>query len=109
MSRSVRPSPLIGAYYWFPRPGLGGVTWELVTCHDLGVWDGVSHREFWPHVLKRLAAAWGLDFAALRRRLRDHHTGLPRGRITRPGSGYVVIHGNDAPPSGSLDLVKTRF
>ncbi len=109
MSRSVRLSSLVGAYYWFPRPGPEGVTWELVTCHDLGVWDGVSHREFWPHVLERLAVAWGLDAGALKRRLRDHHTGVPRGRIVPPDPGYIVIHGDDAPSFKWLELVKARF
>ena len=87
------------------------MTWELVTCHDLGCWDGVSHREFWPSVLAHLAAAWGLDAGTLKHRLRDHHTGLPRGRIVRPTSGYVVIHGDDAPAAISdwLGQVKSRF
>lgn len=69
----------MGAYYWVPRPLPEGVTWELVACQDLGVWDGVSHREFWPYVLKHLAAAWGKDAGLLKLRLHDNHTGLPRG------------------------------
>jgi hypothetical protein len=57
LSRSDRLNPLTGAYYWTPRPVPRGVTWELVACQDFGVWDGVSHREFWPYVLKHLAVA----------------------------------------------------
>jgi len=100
---------LTGAYFWFPRPGPDGPVWDLKTCHDLGVWDGVSHREFWPHVLVVLAAHWGKDVGALKRALRDHHTGLPRGRIARPESCYVLIHGDDAPVTNWMRLVKARF
>jgi hypothetical protein len=85
------------------------VAWELVTCHDLVVWDGVSHRELWPYVLTQLAVVWGKDAKLLKRRLHDHHTGLPRGRVAHPKSGYVVIHGDDAPVSNWLELVKARF
>lgn len=94
-----------------PRPLAEGVSWKLTTCHDLGIRDGISHRGFWPYVLEHLAAAWGKDAKALKRILHGHHTGLPRGRVTHPKSGYVVIHGDDAPeavPDWS-DLVKARF
>lgn len=102
-------SPLTGAYYWVPSPVPDGVAWNLTTCHDLGVWDGIAHREFWPYVLDVLAAAWGKDANFINDRLREHHTGLPRGRIVHPKSGYVVIHGGDAPTPDWLDLVKSRF
>lgn len=101
--------PLTGAYYWVPRPQPHGHAWDLVSCHDLGVWDGIPHREFWPHVLEHLAAAWGKDAVELKGRLRGHHTGLPRGRVVRPKSGYVVIHGDDAPMHDWLERVKSRF
>jgi len=62
-------------------------------------------------VLEHLAVAWGKDARLLKRRLRDHHTGLPRGRIVHPKSGYVVIHGDDAPEAVPdwLETVKARF
>ena len=103
--------PLTGAYFWVPRPEQRSVAWDLVTCHDLNVWDGVSHREFWLYVLEHLAVAWGKDAKTLKRLLRDHHTGLPRGRVTHPKSGYIVIHGDDAPAavSNGMELVKVRF
>jgi len=102
---------LTGAYYWVPEPRPNGHSWNLVTCHDLNLWDGVSHRQFWPHVLEHLAAPWGKDAKPLKQRLHDHHTGLPRGRVTHPDLGYVVIHGDDAPATVSnwLDLVKAQF
>jgi hypothetical protein len=109
MTQADIPGPLTGAYYWFPRPVPGGLAWELVTCHDLGVWDGISHRGFWPYVLEHLAAAWGKDDKVLERRLRDSHAGLPRGRVTHPKSGYAIIHGDDAPVASWLELVKARF
>ena len=87
----------IGGLLWVPRSRNRVIRLGLVTCHDLGVWDGVSHREFWPSVLKHLAVAWGKDAKPLKRLLHDHHTGLPRGRVTHPKSGYIVIHGDDAP------------
>ena len=56
-----------------------------------------------------MAAAWGKDARTLKHRLRDHRTGLPRGRVVCPKSGYVVIHGDDATFPDWLDLVKARF
>jgi hypothetical protein len=91
--------PLTGAYFWVPRPPLAAtvIEWELVTCHDLGVWNGISHREFWPHIIEHLAAAWNLEAEPLRHRLADHYNGLPRGRINHPRPGYILLHGHDAP------------
>ena len=106
---NINMSKLTGAYYWCPRPSSGGFSWELVTCHDLDIWDAVSHREFWPAVLDYLAKTWGKDPNVLYRRLFDHHTGLPRGRITHPKSGYVVIHGDDAPVIDWLVQVKQKY
>ncbi len=100
---------LSGAYFWVPRPVSDGLVWDLVTCHDLGVSDGISHREFWPYILEHLAAVWGKDATALKQRLLDKHTGLPRGRVTHPKSGYLIIHGDDAPVADWLPLVKARF
>ena len=101
--------PLTGAYYWFPKPHPDGLTWELITCQDLSVWDGVSHREFWPYVVEYLAAAWGKDAVSLKSQLGDHHTGLPRGRITHPKPGYLVIHGHNAPVADWLSRIIHRF
>ena len=103
--------PLTGAYFWVPRPEQGGIAWDLVTCHDLEAWSAISHREFWPLILEVLAKNWNLDLLTLDRLLHDHHTGLPRGRVIHPKSGYFVIHGDDAPAAVPdwLDLVKSRF
>jgi hypothetical protein len=109
--KRIVASPLTDAYVWVPRPEDSGVVWDLVTCHDLNVWDGVSHRKLWPQVLEHLAVVRGMDTKLLKYRLRDRHTGLPRGRIIHPESGYVVIHGDDAPATLEdwLELVKVRF
>jgi hypothetical protein len=109
LERPINPKPLTGAYYWFPRPHQDAPTWDLVTCHDLKVWHGVSHREFWPHVVEQLAAAWGKEVEPLKRRLADHHTGLPRGRINHPRRGYIVLHGDDAPVTDWLSQIIDRF
>lgn len=112
MPPMVKPTietPLTGAYYWIPVPREAGHGWELTSCHDLGVWDGISHREFWPFVLDLLSTRWGKERETLRRRLRGHHTGLPRGRIVHPRTGFILIHGDDAPLADWLELVKVRF
>lgn len=101
--------PTTGAYYWFPRPHPDGLTWGLLTCHDLGVWVGISHREFWPHIVEHLAAAWGLEAEPLKRRLAEHHTGLPRGRINYPRPGYILLHGGDSPVTDWLSQIICCF
>ena len=94
----IAESPRTGAFYWTPtREPAGRTSWRLLTCHDLRRCDGISHRELWPSVLDHLAAAWGRDSAMLRRRLTEHYYALPRGRVTRPRGGYLILHGNDAP------------
>jgi hypothetical protein len=112
-SRSARPAPnppLDGAYYWLPTPTTtDSISWSLVTCHDVRLWDGISHREFWPSMLERLAPAWGKDPVSLKRRLGDHYYALPRGRVTRPGGKYLILHGNDAPAPAWRTMVVDRF
>jgi hypothetical protein len=101
--------PLTGAYFWVPRPKKDCIAWDLVACHDLEAWEAISHREFWPLILEVLVKNWNQDLRFLVHRLHDHHAGLPRGRITHPKSGYLVIHGDDAPLVNWLELVKVRF
>lgn len=101
--------PLTGAYYWVPSPAPEGVAWSLTTCHDLEIWDGISHREFWPHILEILADAWNKDAEALKRRLRDHHTGLPRGRVVHAKPDHAILHDNEAPAADWVEQVKSRF
>jgi len=69
----------------------------VLTCHDLGFDPEVGHVDLWAAVVDRLAGAWGRDAGGLRRRLADRYTGLPRGRVTRPGKTVLVLHGDDAP------------
>ncbi len=99
----------MGAYYWLPKPEGVGLAWDIIICHDLGAWDGISHRDFWPSVLEHVASTWGKDAKVLIHRLRDQYAGFPRGRVTHPKSGYLIIHGNDAPVTDSLDRIKERF
>jgi hypothetical protein len=56
-----------------------------------------------------LAAAWGKDAEPLKRRLADHHTGLPRGRINHRRPDYVILHGNDSPVTDWLSQIIDRF
>jgi hypothetical protein len=102
--------PLDGAYYWLPVPiASTSIRWDLITCHDLGVWDGVSHREFWPSVLAHLAPTWGKTPEALRGLLGDHYYGLPRGRVSRPKGRYLLLHGKDSPVPDWEDRIIDRF
>jgi hypothetical protein len=62
-----------------------------------------------PSVIDRLAAAWGRYPVQLRRRLAKRCYGLPRGRVTRPGRLYLLLHGADAPVANWLGRVVRRF
>src|SRR5262249_20872050 len=68
-----------------------------------------SHSDMWPSVIERLASAWGREVAPLRKRLELCCYGLPRGRITRPGGRFLLIHGDDAPVSDWRARVLRRF
>jgi hypothetical protein len=87
---------ITGGYYWFPVPDAPSLTWTVLTCHELGCDADVGHPRRWPLVLDRLAQAWQRDARLLKKRLRDHYTGLPRGRVTRPHKVYFVLHGGDS-------------
>lgn len=100
---------LTGGYYWLPSPGDGSPTWDVVTCHDLGFDEEDGHVEFWHAVIDRLATAWGKDVAVLRRLLRNCPYGLPRGRVTRPGRRFLVLHGDDWPRPDGLERVLVAF
>jgi hypothetical protein len=65
--------------------------------------------DLWPFVVDQLAAAWGHDAAALRRRLANHYAGLPRERVARPPGGVLIAHGNDFPVPNGLEVVRKRF
>lgn len=104
------PLPLDGAYYWLPSPDEDrAIRWDLITCHDLGARDGVSHREFWPSVLEHLAPSWGFDPVSFRNHLADHYYALPRGRVTRPKGRHLILHGRDAPVPDWEPRIIDRF
>jgi hypothetical protein len=106
---SARREPLSGGYYWFPTRDHGSVTWEVLTCHELGFDAEVGHIHLWPSALDRLSAALGQDPRVLRLLLGRHYTGLPRGRVTRPRGRFLVCHGNNAPVRDWLPRVIRRF
>ena len=91
-----------------PNPRTRRVRWSLLTCEDLGFASDQGHPDLWPAVIDRLAAAWGKNATALRRYLKDQYTGLPRGRVTRPGR-YLILHGDDTPTADWLTMVIRRF
>jgi hypothetical protein len=100
---------LTWGYYWFPILGDGSLTWEVLTCHDLGHDAGVGHLDFRPSVIDRLAEVWRKDAGVVRRELRDCYAGLPRGRVTRPGGRYLLLHRKDAPVADWLARVIRSF
>lgn len=104
-----RPPPRCGPYYWFPRPSEGGPSWTILTCHDAGLPADTGHARLWTWLLVQLATAWGRDHVALGRRLGLFYTGLPRGRVTRPGKESLILHGNDSPISAWEALVVEHF
>ena len=107
---SSASGPFTGGYYWFPEPGPDGVVWSVLTCEDLGCGPDDGHDEaLWPRLLSWLAIVWNKDDQFLKRRLQLCYTGLPRGRVTRPGRTYLILHGNDSPPSRSEELLIKAF
>lgn len=102
-------SGLTGGYYWLPTPGDGSLSWDVVTCHRLGFDADAGHVEMWHAVIDRLAAAWGKDVAVLGHLLKDRPYGLPRGRVTRPGRRFLVLHGDDSPRPDWLVPVLLAF
>jgi hypothetical protein len=106
-----RPSfnPLTGGYYWFPTQTGGSISWDVLTCQDLGYGPDDGHFDLWPSVIDRLASAWNRDQRRLRRLLSRHCYGLPRGRVTRPEQRSLVLHGHDSPVPDWLGRVVGRF
>ena len=105
-----KTKPFTGGYYWLPRPTLGGITWSVVTCRDLGCGRDDGHdAELWPRLMSPLADAWDKDALVLKRKLALCYTALPRGRVTRPEKTFLVLHGNDSPTSGWEALVIAGF
>ncbi len=89
--------PFTGPYYWVPRFRAGSLSWSILTGHDAGLNPDTGHTKLWLSVLAHLATDWGKDARALKRALGDHYTGLPRGRVTRSGTAFLINHGRDAP------------
>ena len=109
MSPDSNPLPLTGGYYWLPTPSLRSFQWRVVTCHDMGFDEDVSHFDIWPKVVTDFARLWGRDPKVLRRRLDKHCYGFPRGRVTRPEKTLLILHGNDSPISDWKQQVILRF
>ena len=104
-----RPRSLTGGYYWFPIPDGDSVTWQVLTCHELGRDADVGHVNLWKQVIDRLATDWQMDRRRLMRRLKDNYTGLPRGRITRVQNRSTIFHGEDAPVPDWMPMVVRKF
>lgn len=100
-------APFSGSYYWVPLPR---AKWELVGFSDRFYSGNASHMKVWPEVVNILALKWGQDPERLESQLQASHHGLPRGRVNRIENDlWSIAHGNDTPPSVSLELVRTEF
>jgi len=101
---------ITGGYYWFPAPDADGITWTVLTYRDLQCGSDAGHdADLWPKLIERLAAAWGRDAQPLKRRLGLSYSGLPRGRVTRPGKEFLILHGDDSPLAEWQELVIGSF
>jgi hypothetical protein len=101
---------LTGGYYWFPTHYADGITWSVVTCHDLNCAADAGHDvELWPKLITLLAGVWAKDARLLKRSLGLSYTGLPRGRVTRPDKKFLILHGNDSPVPVWQIQVAERF
>jgi hypothetical protein len=109
MEEVDRSKPMASGYYWFPVLALPAPTWTVLTCHELGCDADVGHARLSPLVLVRLAQAWPRDAGLLRKRLNDHYTGVPRGRVARCGKVYWVSHGGDSPIGAWEEAVIRSF
>ena len=106
---TIEEHALTGGYYWFPTPAMASVSWTVLTCHELGCDAEVGHVDFWPFVIDRLAKAWRRDGRALTDYLKNHYTGLPRGRITQPKNVFTIFHGKDSPVPDWVPMVVRKF
>jgi hypothetical protein len=105
-STSGRPGRkgLTGDSCWGPAPDVRGITWSVATCHDLGREPDAGHAG---RLIDRLAATRGKDAQALRRPSVPACTDLPRGRVTRPGKEFLILHGNDSPATAEVGPVRS--
>jgi hypothetical protein len=108
-SSMTRSLSLTGGYYWFPTPADGSVTWQVLTCHELGCDADVGHVDFWTLVLDRLATTWHRDGRLITKCLTNNYTGLPRGRVTQVKNRFMVFQGGDAPVPDWLPMVVSKF
>jgi|SRR6516225_4060885 hypothetical protein len=88
---------LAGGYYWFPSPNADSVSWQVLTCHELGCDADVGHVDLWTLVIDRLATAWRRDGRVLKKHLNNNYTGLPRGRLTKVQYRFMLFHGKGCP------------
>ena len=78
---------MAGGYYWLPTPGQATISWDVVTCHQLGFDAVVGHVGMWTAVLDQLASAWQKEAAVLRRLLKDCVMACREDESPEPASG----------------------
>jgi hypothetical protein len=100
---------LTGGYYWFPNPDIGLVTWQVLSCHELGCDAEVGHVDLWTLVIDRLATAWRLNARLIKKHLQNSYSGMPRGRVTHVRNRFMIFYGNDAPVTDWVPMVVSTF
>jgi hypothetical protein len=99
--------PQAGPYWWLPTPD---GKWILEKFYDSEYRGATGHDLLWDkYVIERLSVIWGKDTNKLRRSLRGHYTGLPRGRVNKVSNGWTVVHGDNAPVSSWKNQVIRAF
>jgi hypothetical protein len=108
-SSMTRSPSLTGGYYWFPTPAISSLTWQVLTCHELGCDAEAGHVDLWTLVIDRLATVWRRDGRLIKKYLKNNYTGLPRGRVTQVKNGFMIFHGNDSPVPDWVPIVVREF
>ena len=109
MNEIAQSVSLTGGYYWFPTSVTGSMTWQVLTCHELGCDADVGHVDLWTLVIDHLATAWRRDGRLIKKYLKNNYTGLPRGRVTQAQNRFMIFHGKDAPVPDWVPMVVRKF
>ena len=94
-------SPQDGVYWWRPSP----VGWVLESFYFSEFPEYKNHYEIWQ---KWAGTILGVD-GVIPRVVLEAYCGIPRGRIVKQPSAYVVMHGNDLCDKDHIDRVIADF
>lgn len=98
--------PQTGIYYWGPV----GDKWRIYAFFDIEH-PNALHAEIWRDYAATIMGLYQPQ-SSLPKQVLDAYLGLPRGRISRHGSGFAIEHNNDVPTLSKDDMftrVRERF